>query len=84
MMKPSRARPGLPSHTGRASVLMWQQDGRRYCFEGVAGAAETAVATVQQQGGGRLCPRRDEHRARAGACVAFLATGVADELADCA
>ena len=63
-------------------MVMRQQDGRGYCFEGVARAAEAAVATVEQQGGGRVGPRRDEHRAGAGACVAFLASSVADELAD--
>lgn len=66
------------SDIGRSSVLMWQQDGRCYCFEGVAGAAQAAVATVEQQGGGWVRPRRDEHGAGAGACMAFLASGMAD------
>jgi len=63
-------------------VVMRQQVGGSYCFEGVARAAEAAVAAVEQQGGGRLGPRRNEHGARAGAGVAFLASGVADEVAD--
>ncbi len=61
---------------------MRQQNGRGYCFEGVAGAAEAAVAAVEQKGGGRVGPRWDEHGAGAGARVAFMAPGVADELAD--
>jgi len=40
------------------------------------------VAPAEQQGGGRVEPRRDEHGAGAGASVAFVASGVADELAD--
>ncbi len=40
------------------------------------------MAPVEQQGGGRVRPRRDEHGAGAGACAALLASGVADELAD--
>lgn len=35
------------SNVGGASVLRRQQDGRCYCFEGVAGATEAAVAAVQ-------------------------------------
>lgn len=70
------------SDMGRAYVVMGQQDRRGYCFEAVAGAAEAAVATVEQQRGGRVRPRRDEHRAGAGARMAFVASGVADELAD--
>lgn len=62
--------------------MMRQQDGWGYCFEGVARAAQAAVASVEQQGGGRVRPRWDEHGAGAGACVAFLASGVADEVAD--
>lgn len=73
---------GALSDVGRASVVMWQQDGGSYCFEGVAWAAEAAVATVKQEGGWRLGPRRDEHGAGTGARVALLASGVAYELAD--
>lgn len=62
--------------------MMWQQDGGSYCFEGVARAAEAAVAAVKQEGGWRLGPRRDEHGAGTGARVALLASGVAYELAD--
>ena len=76
------SRLGALSDMGRASVVMRQQDGRGYCFEGIARAAEAAVAAVEQQGGGRVRPRWDEHGAGAGACVALLASGVADELAD--
>lgn len=77
-----RGRLGALSDVCGASVVMRQEDGRGYCFEGVAGAAEAAVATVEQQGGGRVRPGRDEHGAGAGARVAFVASGVADELAD--
>lgn len=70
------------SDMGGASVVMRQQDGRGYCFEGVAGATEAAVTAVEQQGGGRVGPWWDEHGAGAGAGVALLASGVAYELAD--
>lgn len=66
-------------------VRMRQEEGGRrrgYCFEGVAGATEAAVATVEQQGGGRVRAGRNEHRAGAGAGVALLSAGVAYELAD--
>lgn len=67
---------------GRASVVMWQQDGRGYCFEGIARATEATVASIEQQGGGRLRSRWDEHGAGASAGVALLTPGVADELTD--
>lgn len=67
---------------GGASVLMRQQYWRGYCFEGIAGATEAAVASIEQQGGGRVRSRRDEHRAGASASVAFVAPGVANELTD--
>lgn len=70
------------SDMGGASVVIRQEDGRGYCFEGVARAAEAAVSAVEQQGGGRVGPRWDEHGAGAGACVAFVASGVADKLTD--
>lgn len=70
------------SDMGGASVVMRQHDGRGYCFEGVAGATEAAVAAVEQESSGGVGPWRDEHRAGAGAGVAFLATGVAYELTD--
>lgn len=79
-----RWRPGVISDMGGASVMMWQQDGRGYCFEGVARATEAAVASIEQQGGRGVGSRRDEHRAGACAGVAFLTPGVADELTDCA
>ena len=59
----SRRRLGMPSDMSRTSMVMWQQDGRGYCFEGIARATEAAVATVEQQGSGWVRPWRNEHRA---------------------
>lgn len=72
------------SDMGGASVVMRQQDGRGYCFEGIARATEAAVATVEQEGSRRVGSWWDEHGAGAGAGVAFLASNMAYELADSA
>lgn len=60
-------------------MVVWQQDRRSYCFEGITGATEAAVPAVEQQCGWWVRPRRDEHRAGAGARVALLAARVADQ-----
>lgn len=80
------ARVSTLSDVGRAPVVMvlvWQEDGRGYCFEGVARAAETAVAMVEQLGSRRVRPGWDEDGTGACAGVAFVAASMADELTDC-
>lgn len=69
----------VSSDVSGASVVGGQQDRRGYCFEGITGAAEAAVAAVEQQSGWWLRPGRDENRTGACAGVAFLPPYVADQ-----
>lgn len=69
----------VSSDLGGASVVGGQQDRRCYCFKGITGAAEAAVAAVEQQSGWWFRPRWDEYGTGASAGMAFLPPHVADQ-----
>lgn len=69
----------MSSDMGGASVVGGQQDRRGYCFEGVTGAAQAAVAAVEQQGGWWFRPGWDEDGTGACAGVAFVPPDVTDQ-----